>query len=86
MIANRYGAESKGARLRAQPHPHRPSPGQVPQAWRVWLAMARMLALIPVCVMTDGLSFRPRHTVSAFVQSEADSHIGDVRIGGSGGD
>ena len=59
MSANRHDAESKGVNPRDHTHPRRQFWKHAHRDWRVWFAVALMLALMCVYVMTDGLSRIP---------------------------
>jgi hypothetical protein len=54
-----HNAENKGANPRDQAQPRRPFWKHAHRDWRIWCAVALMLALICVYVMTDGLSRFP---------------------------
>jgi hypothetical protein len=54
-----HSAESKGANPRDRARPRRPFWKHAHRDWRVWFAVALMLAMMGVYVMTDGLSRVP---------------------------
>ncbi len=59
MSAKMRNAENKGSNPRDHAHPRRPFLKHAHRDWRVWFAVALMLALMGVYVMTDGLSRIP---------------------------
>lgn len=59
MSANRHDLESEGAKPRDHRHLRHHFWKHAHRDWRVWFAVALMLVLVLVYVMTDNLSLRP---------------------------
>jgi hypothetical protein len=58
MSLHKHDIESGGSKRRDHVHPRHHLPRQLHKDWRVWTAVALMLAMMLVYVMTDGLSLR----------------------------
>ncbi len=59
MSANMHSSENKGANPRDRVRPRRQFWRHAHRDWRVWFAVALMLAMMGVYVMTNGLSRIP---------------------------
>ncbi len=59
MAAQKHNVESEGSKPRDHVHERHHFWKHAHKDWRVWVAVALMLAMILVYVMTDDLSLRP---------------------------
>jgi hypothetical protein len=59
MSGNRLGVENEGAKPRDHVHSRHHFWKRAHRDWRVWCAVALMLALMVVYVVSDNLSLRP---------------------------
>ncbi|HWE03613.1 MAG TPA: hypothetical protein VG326_14505 [Tepidisphaeraceae bacterium] len=65
MIAKKHDVESEGAKARDHEHARHHFWKHAHRDWRVWVAVALMLAMIFVYVVTDNLSLRPGKSANA---------------------